>query len=140
MTYSSDALAPGPSRWRRASALLRAHEFVGVDLVGQGGDPGVEPHLVARLLGREGGLATSHVAVEEQRHVHGVASQQARLLQGEGRAQRADDVVDAARVERHDVEVALDEDGLLLLADGVARLPEAEEVRSLHVDRASRAS
>jgi hypothetical protein len=61
------------------------------------------------------------------------------LLVGERGAEWSDGVREPRSVERHDVEVPLDDQGLSALADALARLEEPEELLALLVDEALRA-
>ena len=108
-------------RVERLGAVLRTKSS-GSTPLGEARDLGVEAALAARDARGARGLAARGVAVEEHDDVGREALEQLGLRRRERGAERRDDVVDAARVERDDVEVALDEDGLALLPDRLARL------------------
>ena len=115
---------------------LRARELVRIDAVRQRGHARVHARRAERLARDADGLLPGGVAIEQEYDARREALQQLRLLLGERRAERRDDVLETARVQRDDVEVALDEDRGLLLADRMARLVDAEEHLALRVDRA----
>ena len=90
-------------------------EVVGVDALGQRRDasargPPDATHVARRAYGAPSGL----VRVEEQRDVRREAPNGARLLRRERGAERRDDVLDAARVQAQDVEVAFDDHGAIV--------------------------
>src|SRR6185503_21026217 len=82
------------------------------------------------------GLLAGRVTIEQKHDGWREALEQLGLVGRKGRAERCHDVAEPAGVERHDVEVPLDEDCALRLPDGVPRLMDPKQRLTLGVDGA----
>ena len=76
-------------------------------------------------------LDACSVGIVNHHHLLGEAAYETNLVVGECRAAAADDILNAAAMERHDVELAFHEVGEVLAADGMASLIKSEEVAPL---------
>ncbi len=88
-----------------------------------------------KTQGALGGLGTGGVGIEIHDNVLAEAAQQPGLEFGEGGSGTGDHVVKASRVDRNAIHLALDQDGVIKLANRFLGLIEIEQDARLGVDR-----
>ena len=123
-----------------AGLLEQGGEADGVGGVGvltplEGDDAGVDAGVEEEGDRGAGGLAAGAVAIEAEHGRLGEAAEEGDLLGGEGRAERGDGLAVAALVHHDDVDVALDDDGSLGAAHGLAGEVEAEQGLAFGVEQ-----
>ena len=111
--------------------LVGACELVGILALWQQHALHREACQQQRLAVLDGGRLSGLVGVVDHAHLRGESLQQPHLVWGEGRSGTSDGILHAVLGQRHHVELSLHQIGIALLADGLAGLPETEQVTPL---------